>query len=135
MNKKNINADKIKTIYELCLEFYKYETFINYKHLENLNGFLFDKDSIDKIKESICYEKVKSDLKNKQPDKEIKDILKKNYKNKEIKKITPIKFKNSQELIKELNNNKKYYLINNELTTKINKAEKYIKYSIEYKIN
>ena len=74
--------------------------FLKFKHLDAIKGYLFDKDSIDNLKKSICYEKVKLYLKDKnQPDK-IKDILKKDYKNKELKNIIPIKIKDSKELIK-----------------------------------
>ena len=126
------NADKIKPIYDLCVEFYKYETFMNNKHLEKIKGYLFDKESIDKIKQLICYEKVKSDIKDKKPYQSIKIIIKKHCENKIIKNVLPKQFKNSQELIDELNKNKKFYLINNELTSKISKANNIMKYSIEY---
>ena len=131
----NKNVDIIKTIYDLCVEFYKYETFMNNKHLANIKGYLFDKESIDNIKQLIFYEKVKSDIKNKKSYQTVKVIIKKNYKNKEIKNILPKQFKNSQELINELNTNKKFYLINNELTSKISKANNIMKYSIDYLIN
>ena len=92
------NVDNFKPIYETCIEFHNYEEFIKHKPNKILKGYFFDKESIDEIKELICYEKVKSSIKNKQPYPIIKDILKTHYKNK-VKNILPKKFNNSQELI------------------------------------
>ena len=141
MNQNIKNENNLKNLYELYLGFFKYEELLKNKSNGNNNeGFLIEKDIIDKLKKNIFYDNLKlyfgpknnsfnSFMKNKH----IKQYL---DKYKEIKiNINHVKFKNGEELIKSLNDDKKYYLISKPLWFKISKSQniydKGIQFSIE----
>ena len=140
-----------KQIFEILQEYYKYEQFINNKSNNsiNFNGYLINKESIDKFKKIINYEELKNMLQHhlygnfrtmrlRIGKLDICKIIE-NEQDLEVKKfrnspfyirdnyfmITQEKFENSEELIKALNDNKKFYIINNILWIKICKSEKY----------
>ena len=118
-----------KNLYYLCTEFYKYEELLKKQTNSNDNeGYLIEKTSIEQLKQNIFYEQLKpySDPKlNKlnvfiyKP--EVKKYLDE-YKGIE-RNIIQVKFKNGEKLIKSLNDNKKYYLINKALWNRICKTE------------
>ena len=140
-----------KQIFEILQEYYKYEQFINNKSNNSIkfNGYLINKESIDEFKNIINYEKLKNMLQshlygNYQTMKlrigkldickiienienlQVKEFIKKNpfYIRDNYFMIKQEKIENSEELIKALNNNKKFYIINNNLWIKICKSEK-----------
>ena len=110
------NKSKItKQVYELCLAYSNYEKFINNQtnNYKEIKGYLIENNIMEEFKKIIFYEKLKDIVKPGVAFSNIKDKIEENELNEEIKKIiVQSKFINSNELIKELNNNKKYYLIN-----------------------
>jgi len=117
-----------KDLFYLCTEFYKYEELLKNKTNSNDNeGYLIEKEAIESIKTNIFYDILKpySNPKNTIKifisDRKVKEYLDK-YKGIE-RNIIQVKFKNGENLIKSLNDNKKYYLISKPLWNKICKNE------------
>ena len=130
-----------KNLYNLCLEFYRYEEFLSKKKNGNDNeGYLIEKNSIEELKQNIFYDELKdySDHRVSKFNTFVNNPKVKVYldKYKEIERnIIQMKFKNGEKLIKSLNDNKKYYLISKPLWNKIckceNKEDKGIPFSFE----
>ena len=110
------NKSKIaKQIYELCLAYSNFEKFINNQanNYKEIKGYLIENNIMEEFKKIFFYEKFKDIVKPGVEFSHVKDKIEENELNEEIKKtIVQSKFINSNELIEELNNNKKYYLIN-----------------------
>ena len=107
MDKNCLSSNQFK-IYELSEGLYKNEKFF-FKYIKNIEylGFLVEKNLIDEIKKKINYVNLKC-LFGKE---ETLDKFKKEIKDINIKEIILEKQNNSEELIKDLNNNKSFYLI------------------------
>ena len=110
-----------KNIYDFCSSLYQNEQFLE-KHSkdENYQGFLIEKNIIDKFKTEIQYEQIKLEIK--------KDIETGNNLNKEpinakkvkLPQLIPKKFNNSNDLKKELKNKKSsYYIMKNKYMVQI----------------
>ena len=117
-----------KDLFYLCTEFYKYEELLTKKSNSYDNeGYLIEKDAIEKLKANIFYDNLKpysnpkSSIKDFLYNPKVKEYLDK-YKGIE-RNIIQVKFKNGANLIKYLNDNKKYYLISRPLWNKICKNE------------
>ena len=111
IDKNGLSLYQLK-IFEICKSIYKNELFIN-DHFDNqeYRGYLIEADKIMKI-----YEKLKPIIVKYFEDNTIYKELKKHIKDKkeQLTDIISKKFNNSSELIKELNNDKKFYLIKQE---------------------
>ena len=114
-----------QNLFNLCSGFFRYEEFLEKKLNTFYNeGYLIEKDVIEKLKKDIFYDKLKSYSNYKEynfctfiTNTEVKKYL--NKYNGIEENIIEVKFKNGEELINSLKNNKKYYLINKPLWTKI----------------
>jgi len=138
-NKNNENY--LKNLYELCSAIFKCEElFKNNSYYNDIEGYFIEKVKLEELKQNIFYDKIKSkcDLKN-GTYKSLIDKFKNKKKLDENKRIeihiNNVTFKNGAELIKSLNNDKKYYLISQSLWFKIcknnQKSVKGIKFSLE----
>ena len=133
--------DKRHNLYNLYFVFYSYEELLKHKkNSKDIEGYLIEKNSIEQIKQNIFYDKLKqhsnpivNNFNRFAMNPEVKEYLDK-YKEIETN-IIQVKFKNGEELIKSLNDNKKYYLINKPIWNKICKKkiinEKGIPFSFE----
>jgi len=135
MNQNIKDENNLTNLYELCSGFFKYEELLKNKSNEKYEGFFMEKEVIEELKRNIFYEQLKpySNPKIYPFNMFIKNTNIKKYLDKEkvneIKiNIINVKFKNGEELIKTLNDNKKYYLIDRPLWNKICKKQN--KYNI-----
>ena len=115
MSKYAINSTSKNQLEQIYNAFYQ-----NEKYLENIvlyqthQGYLIENNSIDELKKDIEFTKLKKLTDEGKPITEMLEKIKEKEKIKErIKKIFPKEFKNSSEFIKELKNNKKFYIIRN----------------------
>ena len=128
-NKKNGDLN-LKILYEILTEFFKYEEILKcaHKNIDN-EGYLIEKDALEEIKKKIVYDKLKSYSNTVCfPFMNFKKIFENKNLNKDLdiyieRNIIQVKFKNGEELIKSLNENKKYYFINKSLWLKICRNE------------
>ena len=125
-----------KNLFNLYTEFFKYEELLNKKsNYDYYEGYLIEKDKIEKLKRNIFYNILKPYIAQKNEfnafinNKIVKHYLDK-YKEREREKekeykinIINVKFQNGEELIKSINDNRKYYLINSSLWNKICKIQ------------
>ena len=110
--------NKYMNLFNLCTEFFIYEELLTKKSDSyRYEGYLIEKDKIEKLKSNIFYDKLKSYIAQNNTynafinNTAVKPYLDK-YKEKENKiNIINVKFKKGEELIKSLNDNRKYYLI------------------------
>ena len=120
---ENKNMD-YENIYDICEEISKSESIIEFKKLSS--GVLVTKNSFDNLKETILYNKMKIFVENKdiypsyeKSKKDIENLFKEedlsNYENILISK----QFNNSKEMIKSLNYEEEYYILNKNLYMKI----------------
>ena len=121
MSKYESNSTSKKQLEQIYNAFYQ-----NEKYLENIvlnqthQGYLIENNSIDELKKDIEFTKLKKLTDEGKPITEMLEKIKEKEKIKErIKKIFPKEFKNSSEFIKELKNNKKFYIIRNSYMDKI----------------
>ena len=155
------NNEITKEIYDLLMEYYKYEQLIKNKSDQEKVGYLINKDSIEKLKKQICYEEFKKNLKDNYQIRQLKKtienkcILQKtknhiyDYKSIEVelkekrpnfskelnkikKEMIPKNFNNKQDLINSLNNNNKYYIINSNFWYKIKENEISIEQNVKF---
>ena len=114
------NSSVKRLIFELCTEIYKYEKFlVNSVKDQMLICYLIDSKSMDNLKEKIKYKQLKKYIENDISYNDFKAKIK-DIKEKIQTNLNPEKFKNSKDLIKALNDKKKFYFITNfNLTKKI----------------
>ena len=112
-------------IFNLCKEFYANEYFLSIAHdnITKCNCFLIEKELMDKFKKNIFYDQLKDFIK-KDIDLNHIDINILNNMTKINKNIIQTKFNNKQELLKELENGKIFYVITKKLFNNICKEEK-----------
>ena len=112
-----------KQIYNYCNAIYMYEKFLeNFVKDKEYQGYLIDKTTFDNVKIKLDYEKLRPSI---DKNKSYTEFKKKINKKEKIKYIAPKKYNNSNELIDELLNDKKFYLVNQDLLSKISKEDKY----------
>ena len=117
-----------KQIYNYCNAIYMYEKFLeNFVKDKEYQGYLIDKTIFDNVKTKLDYERLKSSI-----NESYTDFCKKINKKEKIKYIAPKKYNNSNELIDELLNDKKFYIVNQDLLSKISKEDKYKGKSIKF---
>ena len=122
-----------KQIYDFCQAIYNYEKFLeNYVKDKEYHGYLIDKTIFDKVKTKLDYERLKPSIDKNEPYIEFKKKINKKEK---VKYIVPKKFNNSNELINELLNDKKFYIVNIELLNIISKEDKYKGKAIKFMMN
>ena len=117
MDNKNYFSPNQKKIYEFCEGIYGNEKFFD-NHMKNFEykGYLLDNDIIEGNKNKINYASLKPLLK----DQGSYDNLRKKIKETEIiTEIFPKKYIKSEEFMKDLKNNKSFYLIKTEHLYKI----------------
>ena len=117
MDNKNYFSPNQKKIYEFCEGIYGNEKFFD-NHMKNFvyKGYLLDNDIIEGNKNKINYASLKPLLK----DQGSYDNLRKKIKETEIiTEIFPKKYIKSEEFMKDLKNNKSFYLIKTEHLYKI----------------
>ena len=137
MNKNDNKPLISKQLYNLYCEYQKYKTFIKNQNQNMIfAGYLIDIKLIEKFKQDICYDQLKMIIKNTLTytyNGVRKAIEKMCDCNKIIKRfIVQSTFENSEKLINALNNNYKYYLINNDLWIKICKIDDVDKKGISF---
>jgi len=120
-------------IFGCCKAIYNYEKFLeNYVKDKEYQGYLIDKTTFDKVKTKLDYERLKPSIDKNEPFTEFKKKINKKEK---VKYIVPKKFNNSNELINELLNDKKFYIVNIELLNIISKEDKYKGKAIKFMMN
>ena len=125
MNQNKKNGQTILNLFNLCSGFFRYEELLNKKvnTLDN-EGYLIEKDVIENLKKKIFYDKIKTysnyNIYNFYSFISNPEVIKYLNEFKGIEEnIIEAKFRNGEELMRSLNNNKKYYLINKSLWKKI----------------
>ena len=119
-----------KQIYDYCNAIYMYEKFLeNYIKDKEHQGYLIDKTTFDKVKTKLDYERLKSSI---DKNESYTDFCKKINKKEKIKYIAPKKYNNSNELIDELLNDKKFYIVNPDIIHKISKEDKFKNKAIKF---
>ena len=120
MINNNDRSSISKQFYHLCCEYYKYEKFVKNK-TQNIiyEGHIINEVNIQKLKNKIKYDDLKPYIEKKKKYEEIKKIIEK--KNNERFNVFILKdISNSEDLIKELKDNKKrFYIINSDLFNSI----------------
>ena len=122
---ENKNMD-YENIYDICEKISRSESITEFKKLGS--GVLVTKNSFDNLKETILYNKMKIFVENKdnypsyeKAKNDIENLFEEedlsNYENILISK----EFNNSEEMIKSLNNEEEYYILNKNLYMKISK--------------
>ena len=128
---KNDNLSE-KQIYDYCKAIYNYEKFLeNFIKDKEQRGYLIDKNTFDKVKKKLDYERLKPSIDKGESYTEFKKKINKKEK---VKFIIPKKYNNSDELIKELND-KKLYIASCDLMFKISIEDKYKGKEIVFSMN
>ena len=122
-------------LYELCKEFYKYEQNLLKVENDTINKcYLINSNKIDNLKKQIRYDELKENIKN-DISKEKFTKITKDLSNKIKIDLSPKAFKTSDDLIKSLNNENKYYYITPSLCSKLCKIKKFENCAIKYSIH
>ena len=120
-NNENVSSIYFQ-IYEISKSLYKNKTpFENNLKIQENKGYLIEKDIFDKIMREIENENLNPLMLKNGLSEKIFEIIKE-----KTKDIIPKKFINSNELIKELNSNKSFYILKQDIMDKIRDL-KYLK--------
>ena len=115
------NNSITKKLYDLYLEFYKNENnFQNFNTKLKYKGYLIEAELIEQIKNIISYESLKAPFKNNITYENFKQKIEKSENINIPNLIKVSQFSNSKDLLQALNEDKKFYIINNNLLNKLN---------------
>lgn len=121
-------SKKSTQIYNYFNHFYNYEKIFKEKKESNYKGYLIDLDLIIEFKKNILYERLLTYSQNNNDDilsfEKVKNIIEKECENKKIERnIVQIQFDEANDLIRALEE-KKFYLLNEDLWKEICNEEK-----------